>query len=427
MWDTKFNHQNKQQPKQPNKQTKMSISIYAFRQLSDFNKREKLKKLDKNYTPYEIISCYSGDFYKQEAFDKLVDQINSTSALVSVLSLFSGDFYRAECITKFTKHWRINSSEICSVLNTLSGDFYKDEALKKLLKSTAHDSIDMYRILLCFSGAFYQSGALNSLIKVHEKGYGYLTFDIIKDILSLFNQSEASNYETYKLDAFKSLWNYNNVAGAKTILQNPHKVLSLFNWRTAPYAYDVMNANLVKTTDEFKTIESLIRSCEEKTYNHKQANPTSSSSSNANNIINNIFSGGSIYAGGCSVIINGNQTIINGQAVDTTPERTFKFFSPAKPKPTPTPTPTKQPIKGLPSLLQSEREYILDIDELKQSPEDDKCLKCSGAKRSYVSLPCGHPILCAKCIYQHCNDNDTPVCLVCSKRIKSVARMEECD
>lgn len=405
----------------------MSYSIYQFRNLSDYEKSQKVCKLDKSLTPYDIISCFSGDYYKQGAFEELIDRINSVPTLISILPLMS-DYYRNECISKFAKKWRIYSRDILSIMNTLGGDYYKQEALNSLLKTCIFDSLDIYQILKGFGGAYYQSESLGNLLKLHEKSYGNLTFDLIKKILLLFNQSQNSDYETYKLGAFQLLWNYNRKAGASLILQKPHESLALFNWRTAPYAYDMMESSLVKTTDEFTKIKSFIRECEEKTYNHKLSNPDSSSSSStdASNILSKIFSGGNIYAGGCSVVINGNKTIINGQSVDTTPQRTFKFFSPAPVTPQLPSPPKKRTIKGLPTLEQSKNEYQQDVEEIEQNPNQDKCLVCSSAKRSYVSLPCGHPILCAKCVYEHCHDKTSSKCVLCSERIKSVARMREC-
>jgi hypothetical protein len=397
------------------------ISLHSFRQLGDYYKTDKIRELDSSCTPYDIINCYDGDYYKEKAFDVLVDRINSADALVNILTIIDGDYYREKCVTTWARKWRMNSSEIIPIMRCADGDYYREKMLYTLFSSAIRDVIDIVKFLRVFDGAYYQSKALDFLIKKHEAGYGYLTLELIESILSVFTSDDQSEYQSYKIEALKSLWNYNkynNSSGRSVILQQPFKVLSLFNWRSAPYAYDIMENHLIKTNDYFPLIESFIRQCEEKTHVNKQTS-TYTSVSSFNNYGNIISTGGS-----CSVVINANKTIINGKVIDETPERKFKFFSPT----TPTTTNTKKrKTKGLPTSTQSQTEYLADVNEIKQFPSADKCLKCSNAKRSYVSLPCGHPILCAKCILEHCETSDGKLakCVQCSERIKSVVRMIE--
>lgn len=409
------------------------ISIHSFRQLGDYYKTDKIKELDNSYTPYDIIKCYDGDYYKDQAFSVLINRIDSSQALVNILTIIDGDYYRDSCVTKWAKKWRINSSEIISIMKCADGDYYRENILYSLFATAIGDSIDIVKFLRVFDGAYYQSKALDFLINKHEKSYGYLTFELIESILAVFNTDDQSEYQSYKLGAFQSLWNYNKTSGRSVILQQPFKVLSLFNWRTAPYVYDIVEYHLVKTNDYYPLIENFIRQCEEKTHVHKQKTPATPAL--ASNVFGNVFSGGNVIfrggnivstGGSCSVVISGNKTIINGQTIDQTPERKFKFFSPSVPTPQPTKT-KKRKTKGLPTLEQSQTEYLADVNEIKQTPSADKCLKCSNAKRSYVSLPCGHPILCAKCILEHCQTADGKLakCVQCFERIKSVVRMIE--
>jgi hypothetical protein len=414
------------------------ISLNSFRQLGDYYKTDKIRELDSSCTPYDIINCYDGDYYKEKAFDVLVDRINSANALVNILTIIDGDYYREKCVTTWARKWRMNSSEIIPIMRCADGDYYREKILYTLFSGAIRDVIDIVKFLRVFDGAYYQSKALEFLIKKHEAGYGYLTLELIESILSVFNTDDQSEYQSYKIEALKSLWNYNNFSGRSVILQQPFKVLSLFNWRSAPHAYDIMENHLIKTNDYFPLIESFIRQCEEKTHVNKQTSTDTPASSLSNNFFNGgnggnvVFSGGNIIASGgsCSVVINGNKTIINGKVIDETPERKFKFFSPSTTTTTTTTTTTntkKRKTKGLPTSTQSQTEYLADVNEIKQSPSADKCLKCSSAKRSYVSLPCGHPILCAKCILEHCETSDGKLakCVQCSERIKSVVRMIE--
>ena len=408
------------------------ISIHSFRQLGDYYKTDKIRELDSSHTPYDIIKCYDGDYYKDQAFSVLINRIDSSQALVNILTIIDGDYYRDSCVTKWAKKWRINSSEIISIMKCADGDYYRENILYSLFATAISDVIDIVKFLRVFDGAYYQSKALDFLIKKHEAGYGYLTFELIQSILAVFTSDDQSEYQSYKLGAFQSLWNYNKTSGRSVILEQPFKVLSLFNWRTAPYVYDIMEYHLVKTNDYYPLIENFVRQCEEKTHLHKQTSPASSLSNNffnGGNGGNIVFRGGNIISTGgtCSVVISGNKTIINGQTIDQTPERKFKFFSPTTTTTTTTTATKKRKTKGLPTTTQSQTEYLADVNEIKQTPSTDKCLKCSNAKRSYVSLPCGHPILCAKCILEHCQTADGKLakCVQCSERIKSVVRMIE--
>ncbi|XP_039301110.1 E3 ubiquitin-protein ligase SPL2-like [Nilaparvata lugens] len=96
---------------------------------------------------------------------------------------------------------------------------------------------------------------------------------------------------------------------------------------------------------------------------------------------------------------------------------------------------TQNPSTQAEHLSQRQVEYLAAIpieeDDSVAGEDDLACITCEVHKRSYISEPCGHFVMCGRCVSVHrhsVNDNDLDVplaitCPVCRRTLAGYRRI----